>query len=138
MNASVRRMIVGATFFLLTCLIAIAGYMMAGWQLLDAIYMVVITVFGVGYGETKPAYNTGLKVFTMGVIIAGCSSRPANAGPRTTINSQQRGPACRTIFGSASLLCPPIRHAPRKRTPTTAPDIAECWSIPTAALSWAC
>ena len=48
--------------------------MIAGWQFLDAIYMVVITVFGVGYGEAKPLESPFLKVFTMGVIIAGCSS----------------------------------------------------------------
>ena len=48
--------------------------MIAGWSFLDSIYMVVITVFGVGYGETKPLNNPHLKVFTMGVIIAGCSS----------------------------------------------------------------
>jgi len=47
---------------------------MSGWQMLDAIYMVVITVFGVGYGETQPLDSPFLKVFTMGLIIAGCSS----------------------------------------------------------------
>ena len=74
MNHSVRRIVVGAAFFALTCLVAIAGYMLAGWEMLDAIYMVVITVFGVGYGEAQPLDNTGLKVFTMAVIVAGCSS----------------------------------------------------------------
>ena len=28
---------------------AVAGYMIAGWSFLDSVYMVVITVFGVGY-----------------------------------------------------------------------------------------
>ncbi len=74
MNNSWRRIIIGATFFGLTCVVAVAGYMFAGWQFLDAIYMVVITVFGVGYGEAKPLDNPELKVFTMFVIIAGCSS----------------------------------------------------------------
>ncbi len=67
-------MVVGGIFFALTCCVAITGYMIAGWAFLDAIYMVVITVFGVGYGETKPLDSAPLKVFTMGVIIAGCSS----------------------------------------------------------------
>src|SRR5262249_2783327 len=53
---------------------AVVGYMIAGWSLLDAIYMVIITVFGVGYGEAQPLRNPQLKVFTMGVIVAGCSS----------------------------------------------------------------
>lgn len=67
-------MVVGGSFFTATCVIAVAGYMSAGWKFLDAIYMVVITVFGVGYGEAKPLDSANLKMFTMGVIIAGCSS----------------------------------------------------------------
>ena len=75
MNSSCRRIVIGAIFFLrLTCIVGVVGYMVAGWQTLDAIYMVVITVFGVGYGETRTLDSSGLKVFTMGVIIAGCSS----------------------------------------------------------------
>lgn len=74
MTTSARRLILGASFFTLTCVVAVSGYMYAGWLFLDAVYMVVITVFGVGYGETKPLDNAALKVFTMGVIIAGCSS----------------------------------------------------------------
>ncbi|HWB11938.1 MAG TPA: NAD-binding protein [Pirellulales bacterium] len=68
------RIKVGVVFFVTTCLIAVVGYMAAGWELLDAIYMVVITVFGVGYGEAKPLTDPALKIFTMGVIVAGCSS----------------------------------------------------------------
>lgn len=74
MNSAVRRVLMGAVFFTLTCAVAVGGYMIAGWHFLDAIYMVVITVFGVGYGEARPIEHPGLKVFTMGVIIAGCSS----------------------------------------------------------------
>jgi voltage-gated potassium channel len=74
MNSSWRRIIIGGVFFGLTCVAAIGGYMLAGWHLLDAIYMVVITVFGVGYGETKPLDSPALKIFTMSVIVAGCSS----------------------------------------------------------------
>ena len=74
MNNSWRRILIGGTFFGGTCVVAVAGYMMAGWNFLDAIYMVVITVFGVGYGEAKPLSAPALKVFTMFVIIAGCSS----------------------------------------------------------------
>ena len=74
MNQSMRRICVGGLFFGITCVVAVIGYMIAGWSMLDAIYMVIITVFGVGYGEAKPLSHPGLKVFTMGVIIAGCSS----------------------------------------------------------------
>ena len=74
MNSSWRRILIGALFLAATSVIAVAGYMLAGWNFLDAVYMVVITVFGVGYGETRPVEDPRLKVFTMGVIIAGCSS----------------------------------------------------------------
>ncbi|MEX2112262.1 MAG: potassium channel family protein, partial [Pirellulales bacterium] len=74
MNTSVRRIILGTVFFTVTCLVAVAGYALAGWDLLDAVFMVVITVFGVGYGETRPLDSTELKLFTIGLIIAGCSS----------------------------------------------------------------
>ena len=50
------------------------GYILAGWTLLDAIYMVVITIFGVGYGEVKPLETASIRVFTILVIIAGALS----------------------------------------------------------------
>ncbi len=68
------RITLGVIFFGTTCVIAVLGYVAAGWELLDAVYMVVITVFGVGYGETRPLDDPALKLFTIGVIIAGCSS----------------------------------------------------------------
>jgi len=64
----------GITFFLGVCIVATCGYVWAGWQWLDAIYMVTITIFGVGYQETRPIEEPWLKFFTMGVIFAGCSS----------------------------------------------------------------
>jgi voltage-gated potassium channel len=66
-------MVIGACFLVLTLIVAIAGYMLAGWNLLDSIYMVVITVFGVGFGEMGPMTPT-LRIFTMFVIFAGCTS----------------------------------------------------------------
>jgi len=48
--------------------------MTPGWDILDAIYMVVITIFGVGYGEVQPLDSPELKVFTIFVIVGGTSS----------------------------------------------------------------
>jgi voltage-gated potassium channel len=73
-NSSFRRIITGIVFFSITMVMAVGGYIMAGWGLLDAIYMVVITVFGVGYGEVKPLASPILKLFTIFVIIAGALS----------------------------------------------------------------
>ncbi|WP_072016408.1 potassium channel family protein [Neosynechococcus sphagnicola] len=74
MNRSLQRILIGTGFFLSTCIVAVMGYMVAGWPILDAIYMVVITIFGVGYGEVRPVTSPGLRVFTMFVIIAGTTS----------------------------------------------------------------
>ena len=56
------------------CMVAIMGYRLAGWNWIDSIYMVTITIFGVGYGEVNAIDETWLKFFTIGVIFAGCSS----------------------------------------------------------------
>lgn len=71
---SFRRIVAGILFFSFTVVMAVVGYMVAGWGFLDAIYMVVITVFGVGYGEVKPLASPLLKVFTILVIVAGALS----------------------------------------------------------------
>lgn len=64
----------GLTFFGGTFIVATAGYVCAGWSWVDAIYMVTITIFGVGYGEVHPLENVWMKWFTMAVICSGCSS----------------------------------------------------------------
>ena len=71
MQNSFERIVTGTVIFALTVVIAVAGYVIAGWTLLDAIYMVVITIFGVGYGEVQPLVSPALKVFTILVIITG-------------------------------------------------------------------
>ncbi len=74
MQSSIRKVVIGAAVFVTSCLAAIIGYMMAGWSVLEAFYMVTITIFGVGYGEVRPIEDSSLRVFTIGVIIAGCTS----------------------------------------------------------------
>lgn len=74
MPPSFRTLFRGAAFFGLTALIGIIGYCLAGWSLLDAVYMTVITVFGVGFGEVRPITEPSLRILTIFVIVAGCSS----------------------------------------------------------------
>ncbi|MEO0488959.1 MAG: potassium channel family protein, partial [Cyanobacteria bacterium J06659_2] len=73
-SLSSQRIVTGIIFFSLTVIIAVFGYVLAGWTLLDAIYMVVITIFGVGYGEVNPLESVALKIFTIVVIVAGALS----------------------------------------------------------------
>jgi voltage-gated potassium channel len=74
MQSPLRRILTGLIFFVITLLIAVVGYVAFGWSLLDAIYMVVITIFGVGYGEVNPLDTPAIRIFTILVIIAGTSS----------------------------------------------------------------
>jgi len=74
MQSSIKKVVFGIVFFVVSCLVAIVGYVWAGWGVVEAIYMVTITIFGVGYGEVRPIVEPGLRVFTMGVIVAGCTS----------------------------------------------------------------
>jgi len=53
--------------------IAVLGYVLMGWSLSDAVYMVTITIFGVGYGEVRPVLGE-VRWLTVGVIVLGCSS----------------------------------------------------------------
>ena len=74
-----QKIWIGAAFFAVTLIISITGYMIAGWGFLDAVYMTIITVFGVGYGEIGPM-TPHLRAFTIFVIIAGTSSAVYTVG----------------------------------------------------------
>ena len=74
MRSSLKHILIGAIAFVLTFMTAVTGYVLAGWNLLDATYMSVITIFGVGYGEVKPITSPALRVFTILVIVAGYTS----------------------------------------------------------------
>lgn len=74
MQGALNRILTGSLIFAVTLIVAVIGYIEFGWTVLEAIYMVVITIFGVGYGEVKPLESAAQKIFTIFVIIAGTSS----------------------------------------------------------------
>lgn len=53
--------------------ISTIGYVRAGWPLGDAAYMVLLTIFSVGYGEVRPIDTTFLRVWTTMTIVLGCT-----------------------------------------------------------------
>ncbi|MEA3335560.1 MAG: potassium channel protein [Chloroflexota bacterium] len=60
--------------FSVILIVGTVGYMiLEGWDLLDAIYMTVITVSTVGFSEVHPLSRTG-QLFTMAVVLAGVST----------------------------------------------------------------
>jgi voltage-gated potassium channel len=70
-SAPIRKMAVGVTLLVLVCLVAMLGYLVAGWRLGDAFYMVVITVFAVGYGEVNPITTWPIRALAIGLIVLG-------------------------------------------------------------------
>jgi len=73
LDVASRRIVRGVAFLLLTVVTATTVYVRAGFSFVDALYMVVITIFSVGYGEVHDL-TPALRVFTMLVIVGGCSS----------------------------------------------------------------
>ncbi len=71
MQRSFQRIVTGGIFFCLTIVVAVIGYTLFGWSLSDAFYMVIITIFGVGYGEVQPLDSPAERFFTVLVILAG-------------------------------------------------------------------
>lgn len=71
MGRAFRRVLWGGAFFVATCAVGTVGYVIAGWTPIDAFYMVIITIFGVGYGEVRPVATPELRGFTIAVIVGG-------------------------------------------------------------------
>ena len=59
---------------LISSIVALNSYIAAGWGVLDSAYMVIITLFGIGYGEVHPISDPILKIQTITLIIVGCLS----------------------------------------------------------------
>ncbi len=66
-----RRILTGLGITLLVSFTAVLGYVLHGWSWLDSLYMVVITIFGVGYGEVHPVNTYSLRWLTIGLILLG-------------------------------------------------------------------
>ncbi|MCK5909316.1 MAG: potassium channel protein [Caulobacter sp.] len=68
-----RNLGIAVGFVLLVAACAMVGYMQAGWSFGDALYMVTLTIFTVGYGEVRPIDTDYLHVVTMATMVFGCT-----------------------------------------------------------------
>jgi voltage-gated potassium channel Kch len=68
-----RNLIRGSVFMAIVWVAATTGYMRAGWNFQDALYMVTLTVFTVGYDEVRPIDSQYLHALTMGTMAFGCT-----------------------------------------------------------------
>jgi Trk K+ transport system NAD-binding subunit len=72
-NAATTPLINGVVYILVITVLGTAGYLIAGWNMSDAFYMVIITLFTVGYEEVHPIASEGLRTFTIILIVLGCT-----------------------------------------------------------------
>jgi len=68
-----RNLISIIIFVLVVAALATAAYVAAGWPLADALYMVVLTIYTVGYGEVRPIDTPFLHTVTMLLMVLGCT-----------------------------------------------------------------
>ncbi len=73
LGSPVRNLIYGTCFVLTVVTFATIAYWLAGWPLGDAFYMVVVTVYTVGYDEVHPVDTPLLRGITIGTIVFGCT-----------------------------------------------------------------
>jgi voltage-gated potassium channel len=73
LSSPVRNLVFGVAFVLAVMLLATIGYRLAGWPIGDALYMVIVTVYTVGYGEVRPIDTPLLRGITIGTIVLGCT-----------------------------------------------------------------
>ncbi len=60
-------------FVITVSVLAVIGYQRNGWDLGDSVYMVVLTVFTVGFDEVRPIDTPALRDITIALIVTGCT-----------------------------------------------------------------
>jgi len=73
LDSPVRNLIGGVTYTIAVMIVGVVAYMVAGWSFGDAFYMVVTTVYTVGYEEVRPINSPALTTITLSLIIFGCT-----------------------------------------------------------------
>lgn len=68
-----RNLIGGLIFILMVMAVSTAAYVHVGWSLGDALYMVIITVYTVGFGEVRPIDTALLRGITIATVVLGCT-----------------------------------------------------------------
>ena len=73
LDSPVRNLIAGVLYTVAIIIIGTVAYLFAGWSLRDAFYMVVTTVYTVGYEEVRPINTPFLYATTLLLIVSGCT-----------------------------------------------------------------
>jgi voltage-gated potassium channel Kch len=72
-GSPLRNLTAVIVFMLAIIVVSTIGYMANGWSFTDAFYMVILTVYTVGYQEIRPINTPALHVLTVSTIVFGCT-----------------------------------------------------------------
>ena len=68
------RLLAGTIVYVaIVFMVSTFGYALAGWPPGDAAYMVLLTIYSVGYGEVRPIDTEFLRLWTTATIVLGCT-----------------------------------------------------------------
>jgi voltage-gated potassium channel Kch len=73
LGSPLRNLLTIAAFLAVVIAMSTLAYMGAGWSLPDAFYMVMVTVYTVGFREVHPINTPYLYCVTVGLMILGCT-----------------------------------------------------------------
>jgi len=73
LGSPARTLISILLFMAVVVVAATIAFMGAGWSFADASYMVLLTVYTVGYGEVHPISTPYLHAVTVGTMVLGCT-----------------------------------------------------------------
>jgi voltage-gated potassium channel len=68
-----RNLTFAIIYMMVVFVLATASYVAVGWDFGDALYMVVLTIYTVGYDEVHPIVTPLLREITMVTIVLGCT-----------------------------------------------------------------
>ena len=73
LGSPVRNLAAALSFVILVYAFSTLGFVVEGWSVSDAFYMVTLTIFSVGYGEVHPIDTPWLRALDMATIVLGCT-----------------------------------------------------------------
>lgn len=75
-----RNVIGGISFVATVSALAVGAYVSQGWSLGDAVFMVLTTIYTVGYGEIQPVQTPALRAITIALMVVGCTGMVFTTG----------------------------------------------------------
>jgi Trk K+ transport system NAD-binding subunit len=73
LGSPLRNLALGVGFTFAVMMAATYAYWWAGWSFSDSLYMVIMTVYTVGYGEVHSVESPLLRSITIATIVFGCT-----------------------------------------------------------------